>query len=195
MFLLLQIWGGGCYLLNKIGFSLAERAETRSASKRRRISSWVIYLAGLPAWIIVFVHEKNFIAAAVESGGAPAMAAGLITAVRGKGSVPHWLEYMARLAIVFGLALSIREFGGITTVSQLLELGISAGFLMGTYLTARQNAQGYLWLMLGNMACAALMGLQAYYLLMVQQIISFYFVADAYVISLQGKMKSGQEIR
>ena len=47
---------------------------------------------------------------------------------------------------------------------------------------AKQESSGYLWLMVGNVSCAALMGLQGYYLLMVQQTVSLVFVADGYRI-------------
>ena len=74
--ILLQIWGGAFYLLNKIFFSRAERDNAISRRRLWRIRSWVVYLVGLPAWVIVFISEHNWIAAGVESGGAPAMIMG-----------------------------------------------------------------------------------------------------------------------
>ena len=136
----------------------------------------------LPAWVYVLFREHNWIAGAVEAGGVPAMATGLIIALRGRGQEPRWLDAVARVSVVLGLALSCWEFGGIRTVTQLLELGIAAGFLLGTYLTARESIQGYFWLMLGHVTCAALMGLQGYYLLSVQQLASLFFVADACLV-------------
>jgi len=179
--LFLQIWGGLFYLLNKIYFSRAERSTNSYNRKSWRVRSWIVYLTGLPAWIVVFAREHNWIAAAVESGGAPAMFIGLIIALRGKGTEPKWLDYIARIAIVSGLALSIYDHGGIKT-TQILELGIAAGFLMGTYLMAKDLSQGYFWLMLGNVTCSTLMGIEGYYVLMVQQLVSLIFVADAYLI-------------
>lgn len=180
--LLLQFWGGACYLLNKVCFSRAERSMDPGTRRRWRIRSWSIYLAGLPAWVMVLSAEHNWIAAAVESGGAPAMAAGLIIALRGKGREPRWLDTLARVSVVFGMTLSCWEYGGIKTLTQLLELGIAAGFLLGTYLTARESIQGYFWLMLGNVTCAALMGLQGYYILSLQQLVSLIFVTDACLV-------------
>jgi hypothetical protein len=89
---------------------------------------------------------------------------------------------LAKIFVIIGLTLSVYEFGGIKTIHQFLELGIAAGILMGTYLMAKDNIQGYFWLMLGNVSCASLMGLEAFYLLMVQQIISLIFVTDAYLV-------------
>ncbi|WP_316899329.1 nicotinamide mononucleotide transporter [Pseudodesulfovibrio indicus] len=177
---LLQIWGGSSYLLNKICFAGAERSSAALNSRKWRLWSWIVYLAGLPAWVTVFILERNWIAAMVEAGGAPAMLIGLIIALRGHGSEPRWLDWLARLSVVGGLLLSLHEFGGITTAGQVLELCIAAGFLMGTYLMAKENVQGYLWFMLGNVSCAALMGLQGYSILMAQQLVSLVFVADAW---------------
>ena len=87
----------------------------------------------------------------------------------GRGHTPAWLDNISRISMVLVLALSCYEFGGIRTLTQVLELGIAAGFLLGTYLTAKQSVQGYFWLMLGNVVCVALMGLQGYVILMVQQ--------------------------
>jgi hypothetical protein len=45
---------------------------------------------------------------------------------------------------------------------------------------AKDRAQGYLWLMLGNVSAASLMGLQGFYILMIEQLISLVFVTDAF---------------
>lgn len=180
--IVLQIWGGLSYLLNKIFFSRAERSRTSQGGKTWRIRSWIVYLMGLPAWVFVFISERNWIAAGVESGGAPAMIVGLIIAWRGRGTEPKWLDILAKMSVFIGLLLSMLEFGGIKTVAQFLELGIAAGFLMGTYLMARDSARGYLWLMLGNVSCAALMGMEGFFILMFQQMVSLVFVTDAYLV-------------
>lgn len=178
----LQLWGGMFYLLNKVFFSQAERSKTTGFRKIWRIRSWSVYLTGLPAWVLVFISEHNWIAAGVESGGAPAMLVGLIIAWRGQGAEPKWLDGIAKLSVLVGLALSVYEFGGIKTLSQFLELGIAAGFLMGTYMMAKDNARGYIWLMLGNVSCAALMGVEGFYILMTQQLVSLGFVIDAFLV-------------
>lgn len=180
----LQIWGGVFYLLNKIFFSRAERSKNQRLRRVWRIRSWIVYLAGLPAWVVVFISEHNWIAAGVESGGAPAMTIGLIIAWRGHGNEPKWLDYVAKLSVLIGLALSFYEFGGIKTLNQALELGIAAGFLMGTYMMAKDKVQGYFWLMLGNVSCASLMGLEGFFVLMAQQTVSL-FVTDAYLARTQ----------
>ena len=184
----LQIWGGLFYLLNKVFFSQAERSKTINGRKIWRIRSWIVYLAGLPAWVVVFISEHNWIAAGVESGGAPAMLVGLIIALRGHGAEPKWLDSISKISVLVGLALSVYEFGGIKNLSQFLELGIAAGFLMGTYMMAKDNAQGYLWLMLGNVSCASLMGIEGYFIFMTQQLVSLAFVTDAFLTRRKKRM-------
>ncbi|MGE4297843.1 MAG: hypothetical protein AB7E47_07430 [Desulfovibrionaceae bacterium] len=191
----LQICGGLFYLLNKVFFSRAEREAGIANRKMWRIRSWVVYLAGLPAWVIVFASEHNWIAAAVESGGAPAMISGLIVAWRGHGAGPKWLDGIAKISVLGGLGLSLHEYGGLTDVSQLCELGIAAGFLLGTYMMAHDSAQGYLWLMLGNVSCSALMGREGYYILMSQQLVSLGFVVDAFVTRRRNHSIAAKEDR
>ncbi|QJB56836.1 hypothetical protein [Pseudodesulfovibrio sp. zrk46] len=185
---LLQIWGGLFYLLNKICFSKVERASGTAKQNGWRVRSWIVYLTGLPAWVFIFVSERDWIAAAIESGGAPAMISGLILAARGDGTEPKWLNMLAKFSIFAGLGLSIHEYGGITNISQFLELGIASGFLIGTYLMARNSQHGYPWLMLGNISCAALMGLEGYFILMGQQLVSLVFVVDAYVVRIKSNL-------
>ena len=144
--------------------------------------SWLIYILGLPAWIIVFLSEHNWIAASVELGGAPSMIVGYYISWKGFGNEPSWLDNFAKFSVIFGLSISFYEFGGIKTLVQLYELGIAAGFLMGTYLMAKNNVKGYLWLMIGNVSCASLMQHQGYYVLMFQQLASLIFVADAFIV-------------
>ncbi len=84
-----------------------------------------------------------------------------------------------------GLGLSLYDFGGITTTNQLFELGVAAGFLIGTYLLAKDKSRGYFWLMVGNISAASLMGIQGYFLLMTQQLLSLGLVIDAYRIRTQ----------
>jgi hypothetical protein len=177
-----QIWGGIFYLLNKIFFSRAERSQCEHHRKNWRIWSWLVYLAGLPAWVVLFISERNWIAAGVESGGSPAMILGLIIAWRGQGKEPKWLDHVALFSVLTGLVISIYDFGGIKTLTQFFELGITAGFLMGTYMMAKDNIQGYLWLMLGNISCASLMGIEGFLVLMTQQMVSLVFVTDAFIV-------------
>ena len=143
-------------MFDKVCFSQAERSRKRKNRRIWLIRSWIVYLAGLPAWVIVFISDCNWIAAGVESGGEPAMLGGLIIALRDHGTAPNWLDSISKVGVFIGLTLSVYEFGGLTTTNQFLELGIAAGVLFGNYLMAKNNVHGYIWQMIGNFSCASL---------------------------------------
>ena len=188
---ILQWLGGGLYLLNKIFLSFSERARNygnERGARKWRIASWAVYLAGLPAWVIIFVTWRNWIAASVEASGAPAMLLGLVTALRGASrNPPRWLDRLALFCIPLGFGYSLYDFGGITTINQWLEIGLVLGFLVGTYLLAKEKASGYLWYMLMHITCGWLMWIQGYPWLFLQQIVSLGFVADAYLLTQRRK--------
>lgn len=186
MFQVLQWLGGGFYLLNKIFLSLSERAKSNKMARaqRWRVISWLVYLAGLPAWVIIFIHKHDWIAASLEAGGGPAMLLGLVTAIRGTADhPPRWLNRIALLCIPVGLGYSLYDFGGLTAISQWLEIALVLGFLVGTYLLARERMSGYLWYVLMHVSCGWLMYRQGYPWLAMQQAASLVFIVDAYVVS------------
>ncbi len=178
MSVFLQIIGGLFYLLNKVFFSIAERNPN---NKRWRVWSWSVYLVGLPAWVVLFIWNHNWIAAALEASGAPSMILGLTIALWGKGRKPKWLNRLAIAAIVGGIIYSLYDFGGLTTLSQFLELGIVAGFLIGTYQLAHENSKGYLWYLVMCSSTASLMWIEHYPWLVVQQVVSIGFITDSYL--------------
>lgn len=190
---LLQWIGGVFYLLNKVFFSLSERADNRGDVERKRlwrIASWEVYLVGLPAWVIIFMDERNrnWIAASVEASGAPAMFFGLVLAIRGiKKGAPKWLDRLALVCIPLGFGYSLYDFGGFSALTQWLETALVAGFLIGTYLLAKERAFGYLWYVLMHISCGWLMWIQGYPWLFVQQVISLGFILDAYLMTQKRK--------
>lgn len=190
IFTSLQIWGALFFLLNKILFAKSERCVAGPQKEKYLLYAWSVYLIALPAWVAVFISQSNWIAAAVEAGSAPAIIAGLL---RVKGQSTSLLDNLATVFIALGITLSIYDFGGITQVNQVLELGITLGFLMGTHNLAKQNRTGYLWLFWGNINCAVLMARQGFYIFMIQQLISLIFVFDALYSS--GKTKQGLRAR
>lgn len=178
---LMQILGGIFYLLNKVFLSFAERTEKNNYHQWNwRVWSWITYLIGIPAWLVIFFWERNWIALALEAGGIPAMILGLIIAIKGNGKEPKWLHYIAVLSIVLGLGYSLYDFRGLTSINQVAELAMVTGFLIGTYQIARKKLSGYLWYMLMHIACIWLMYLDNYPWLIIQQIVSLIFVIDAY---------------
>jgi len=186
MDIFLQVWGGVCYLLNKIFLSWAEGARN---NKRWRVRGWTIYLIGLPAWIIILIVKQNWIAVAIEAGGAPAMILGLVVALKGLKNAPKWLskgaEIFVYISLAFGIAYSVHDFRGITTITQAFEIGVMAGFLIGSYLLANNNPAGWLWFMLMNASMGALMAIQTKPILAIQQMLSLGFVIRGFIQSRQ----------
>lgn len=187
MSILMQLIGGIFFLLNKIFFSIGERARInkRSDPQRWLVQAWVSYIIGLAPWVVIFIWEHNWIAASVEASGLPSMILGLVVALRGGdvAGAPRWLDRLAAFFIPLGITLSFWDFGGLNTVNQWLELSLVVGYVIGTYQLAKQNAQGYLWFVLMHLSCGYLMWVQSYKWLTLQQILSLVFIVDAYVMS------------
>lgn len=185
--LFLQIWGGTFYLLNKIFFSLKERTEGE-ISRQWRIWAWVVYIVGLPAWLVILAYESDWMVTLVEAGGAPSMILGLVIPLRRLDEVAsdrrekleRRLDHFARASAVLGFGVSVYHFGGMTQLSQWAELGVVIGFLVGTYRLAKDHLDGYLWFLLMNASASTLMYMQGYKWLGLQQVASLLFVIDAY---------------
>ncbi len=179
MDLILQIWGGSFYLLNKIFFALSEGRKGAS-KKNLRLSAWSIYILGVPAWVIILVDHQDWIAASIEAGGVPAMLLGLYNAYHDNKKPNKVFNKLVTLctylALVLGLSYSIIYHAGITSLSQVLEVGVMLGFLLGSYYMAKSNRLGWLFFMLMNLNMAILMFLQEKPILMAQQLMSLCFV-------------------
>ena len=192
---ILQMWGGGFYLLNKIGLSRKERASSPGWERTWGAWSWFVYLIGLPAWVWILIQQENWIVASVEAGGAPAMLLGLILALRGERKRPRWLTVLdivcGMIAVTAGISYSVHMIGGIERGTQVLELGVAIGFLGGTYLLATKHHVGYYLFMLMNGSNAILQGVEGKYFLVAQQIASIAFVIDAYRIN-RGRRRSAR---
>jgi hypothetical protein len=182
MIIFLQIWGGAFYLLAKIFLS---RAEGLNNSQKWRTIGWIVYLVGVPAWVIVLALDKNWIAMAVEAGGVPAIILGIVVAVKKLEHAPHLLDVVTKIIVwvlvILGIFYSVYEHRGITSFSQLLELGVTAGFLIGSYLLAKKNKSGWLWFMLMNISMGILMLIYGKIIFAILQLISLGFVVSGYI--------------
>ncbi|GHV33784.1 hypothetical protein AGMMS4952_26050 [Spirochaetia bacterium] len=58
--------------------------------------------------------------------------------------VPCLAEICTYLMIVIGVSYSLYPFGGITAFSQVLEIGVTIGFLLGSFLLAKRRPSGWL---------------------------------------------------
>lgn len=182
----LQLWGGGFYLANKILFSLA---EGRSDERKRamQMAGWIIYILGVPPWVMILISDRNWIAASIEAGGVPAMLFGLYTVYGGNQAYNRRFDLIASIftygSLVLGVGYSVIDQQGINTLSQVLELGVMVGFLMGSYFLAKRNPRGWLFFMLMNGSMAALMLIQDKPILSGQQILSLCFVIYGFVVA------------
>lgn len=190
MDLFLQIWGAGAYLLNKILFALSED-KTEQLKRKMKIIGWMVYIIGVPAWVIILASKNNWIAAFMEAGGLPAMFLGLYNTIHHNKKNNIWFNRIVTActfsAIVFGLVFSLNHYGGLSSFSQYLEMGVMVGFLLGSYLLAKNNANGWLWFMVMNISTAWLMFTQEKNILGAQQLISLGFVIYGYTQSKQHK--------
>ncbi len=136
-----------------------------------------MFLLGLPCWLIILTNERNWILAGLELTGGLSMILGILTSTN--RTPPRWLEYLIFILIPLGLGYSIYDFGGITNLNQLLEILSSFGFLIGTYLLAKDNSIGYIMYLVMHLATSILLLRQNYFWLTVQQLLSLVFVFDA----------------
>ncbi|AEF84960.1 putative membrane protein [Treponema primitia ZAS-2] len=178
----LQIWGGAGYLLAKIFLSHAEGIRN---DRKWRVAGWFIYILGLPAWVILLGGRQNWIAAANEAGGAPSLILGLVLAWKGQPRARPAVDLAVRiftyLMILAGLVYSFYSFGGLTTISQVLEIGVTIGFLLGSFFLARRNPAGWLLYALMVLSMGTLMFIQGKVILIVQQAVSLVFVVIGFV--------------
>ena len=72
----LQVWGGSFYLSNKILLAIAE-GRPKKSKRLFKLVGWLIYILGVPAWVIILISQQNWIAASIEVGGVPSMLLGL----------------------------------------------------------------------------------------------------------------------
>jgi hypothetical protein len=194
MDIFLQIWGGAGALLAKIFLSHAEGVRDH---RKWRIAGWSLYILGLPAWVILLAGRQNWIAAANELGGGPSLLLGLVLAWTGRCKAHPAIDWGVRiftyLVIALGTLYSLYIFGGITAFSQVLEIGVTVGFLLGSFLLAGRRPSGWLLYALMIISMGTLMFLQGKMILIVQQGVSLVFVARGFFRSLRGlRTKAGR---
>jgi hypothetical protein len=189
--LFLQIWGGIGYLLAKILLALAEGtlAEGMNNNRRLRIIGWFSYLVGIPAWVILLAGKNNWVVAAIDLGSVPSMILGIILAWKQNIQVNKvfdmFVKFFTLFMIILGTVYSIYYFHGITTFSQILEILITFGFLLGSYLLAKSNPAGWLLFALMCTCMGILMLIQDKYLLVLQQGISLIVIIIGYIRAIK----------
>ncbi len=176
MEIVLQIWGGLFYLLAKIFLAAAEGKE----NSKWRTYGWIIYLLGIPPWAIILALNQDWIAMAVEIGGAPAIILGIIMTIKRLNIVNNLIDKSIKIFVLVlictGIVSSLYTFNGITSFSQILEFGVMIGFLFGTYLLAKNERKGWLYFLLMNISMGILTTIQGKWIFTFLQIISVGFV-------------------
>jgi hypothetical protein len=169
----LQYWGGAGYFLAKV---LLVRAEFIEKNRNLRLAGWFVYLLGLPAWVILLAGRQDWIAAAIETAGVPAILLGIVMTWKQSNAPNKIIDWGIRiftcLMIATGVSFSIHTFNGIRTFSQFLEIMIIFGYLVSNYLLAKRNPFAWLMFMVGLISMSILMYIQDKPILCIQQIIS-----------------------
>jgi len=169
----LQYWGGAGYFLAKV---LLVRAEFIENNRNVRLVGWFVYLMGLPAWVILLAGRQNWIAAAIETAGVPAILLGIVMTWKQSTNPNKTVDWSIRiftfLMIKIGVLYSIYTFNGIRTFSQILEIIIIFGYLVSNYLLAKRNPFAWLMFMVGLISMSMLMYIQDKPILCIQQLIS-----------------------
>ena len=188
MDLVLQIWGGLFYLTNKICFALAEGQEI-NRKRQLKIFGWIIYILGVPAWVTILILKHDWIAASVEAGGIPAMLFGLVNVYKNSEKPNRLFDIIASFFtyafIIFGTSYSLHDYGGLTSISQLLEIGVMIGFLLGSYLLAKNKTYGWLFFMIMNGSMGTLMIIQNKPILAFQQAVSLCIVVYGFITAVK----------
>jgi hypothetical protein len=190
--LILQIWGGIGYLLAKILLAVSEGVND---GRRWRIIGWVSYLIGIPAWVIILANKNNWIVACIDLGSVPSMILGIVITWKKDTQVNKtfdmFVRYFTFFMIIMGTSYSVYVFHGITTFSQILEILVTFGFLLGSYLLAKNNSKGWLLFALMCACMGTLMLIQDKIILVFQQGISLIVVIIGYIKAVQ-KIKRAQ---
>jgi hypothetical protein len=150
-------------------------------------------LLGVPAWAIILISKHDWIAASIEVGGIPAMLFGLFTVYQNTGTPNKIFDFIASFFtytfLILGVCYSVNDYGGITSVSQGLEIGVMIGFLIGSYLLAKSKSYGWLFFMLMNGSMGSLMLIQNKPILAVQQLVSLFFVIYGFTVAIKTNRK------
>jgi hypothetical protein len=186
MEMFLQWWGGIGYLLSKV---FIVYSEFPANGKNWRLAGWFVYLLALPAWVILLASRQNWIASAVETAGVPSIILGIVITWKQNNNPNKYIDWSIRIftgiMILLGVVSSIITFGGIKTISQMLEIIIIFGYLVSNYLLARRNPFAWLMFMTGLISMSILMYIQQKPILCIQQLVSLIPVIIGFIICVK----------
>ena len=188
----LQIWGSTFLAAQKGLFLFSEwpRGGKYTVSPIFKLIGWWIFLIGLPAWLIIFAQKGNWIAMSVETCGVAGIILGIVNLHKKQPFSEKWLDTFTLVCVALGVTISLYDVGGLTKTTQFLELSLSAGYLVGTYLLASKKhptlqPYGYLSYVVMNGSSSWLMFSQEKYVFAVQQVLSLTCMLLAFIFSYQ----------
>jgi hypothetical protein len=200
LILLLQLWGGIFFLLNKIFFT---SAEYKVADRQRlaRLRGWIFYFIGIWSWMILFGIKGNYIMLGVEAGSIPMMIVGIHKQSKAKSFLflnkialffSPIQNYILTICIAVGIFYSFYSFeangDNVKRTIQILELVCTLTFLIGTRLmnTEKYIKWGLLCFMLMNVSAGSFLFLQENEILGTQQAISLLIVGVGAIKAFTG---------
>ncbi len=164
----LQVFGGGFYLLSKVFLSLAGESLLL-----RRIG-WSVYIAGVPFWMMLLWIKSDYIVLGLEFGGGLILVYALIKTFQKevKGTTKLDIAANGLCVILFFVALyytlGTKGFG----FHPFLEVVIAFSFAISIMMLAKKDDRGWYVMLLLHVATGTLMYRQDVWLLAIQQAIS-----------------------
>jgi peptidoglycan/LPS O-acetylase OafA/YrhL len=192
MEMFLQCWGGAGYFFSKV---FIVRAEFLENHRNCRLIGLILYLLGMPAWIILFISRQNWMAAATEAAGIPALIFGIVMTWKQSYNPNKNIDWIIRiftcLMILSGVAYSIYIFNGISKLSQVLEIIIIVTVLSSNYLLAKKNPYTWLTFSAALIATSILMYIQDKPILCIQQLVSLIPVIIGFIKCMKKARDNG----
>ncbi len=183
-----QAEGGVFYLLNKMFWLFEEISKAQGAERKAdvwKIWGWKMYIIGTPGVIAFLLIKHHWIFAAFEAGGIPMMLYGIFVSKPGKVYAGSRLDYIVlALFTAAGIFYSLWEFGGVTTIPQVLEGVIVFAFFASLFLKLHKKPSAYLWLAAMHLSAGYLLFLDGFLLIVLQQVVSFAVVAASYIVAV-----------
>ncbi|MDR2447820.1 MAG: hypothetical protein LBD58_11145 [Treponema sp.] len=116
---------------------------------------------GVPAWVILLAGGRDWIAAAIETAGVPAILLGIVMTWKQNNNQNKIIDWSVKaficLVILFGVSYSKYIFNEVKTFSQILEIIIIFAYLASDCLLGKRNPLAWLMFMAGLVSMSVLM--------------------------------------
>ncbi|MBI5414286.1 hypothetical protein HZA38_02110 [Candidatus Peregrinibacteria bacterium] len=130
-----EILGGFLYFLSKVFLSYVGESD----KKKIRIG-WIVYLLGVPSWVIILWHYQSYIFCGTELAGGIVIFRGLISSFQEKKKTEFDSIDIGICVLVFLITLwHTVQTVGFESIVPYLEVIIAVGFPLGGYLRRKEN--------------------------------------------------------